>query len=1368
MAQRGICLAALGSPPRALRVLPTTRTKRPLPQQHTSAESRRPRWRATKAQTYRRYNQRVPAIPTLEMGSLMTALLRSFLTTPRRRTQTAVWVLLVVVLSVAFVLSHLVLTPPATAPHLLAAGSQVSGGSNVLTQRGLGSSYTQATAINLLPAWRWQAPGMLYSSLGVTDAIASGMTFVASIVFIAASWVWWVTLTLINLSASNTLINSTATIINAGAAQLGKEINASGLVFLVLAVAAVTVVLALMKGRGVQALRAGVAVLLIVGFLEVTTLAAAKATSSSSIPKGSPAWVAQQSDKLVSDVGGALGSGFGVLGRGSLGATFPNGGLHPSCSSYTQALYAQYDAYSNTKSTTGFTGFGSGGGAQVVTSYLWQQAFLNNWIGAQFGQTTDGYRMFCHQMETSAGIPASQQLAVARAAGWGADAPGLAVGMFEDNAQMHSSLYGKVAGFLPSLGGAAFGQAAHNGSASLLAFAACRVNSNHTPVAVQSSAKYPNAPNWGTDGAWQPQQNCTSWWTAGAVDGLRYDSYGAMTAALHGASAPQDQAVLSTLYALTGHNPSQRLFYGVMALLTALVYLYVLGALALGGFVAQLGAVLLWILLPISLVLFAFPSKGGSSRRNPTGTKLLRLTASFTFAKLLVTVALTLLLETIMTFDALLSSFSVPTGFLSLLVPVISLVILKLLLRKAGLGDVTSLSGATGMSVAAAMAAGGDKNGAGGWNQQAAFQARSRMSSTTLGRQLSNVDARVARTTSRVLRAPGRLAVGAASAAATATGRGAATAAGSAVAAVDQRFAVKERVAQVIGSRTPDGPQGTLGLVQQLQAIAGEKLANAGVAAGKKAHLDTAWLSQRATAFATTADLAGQQREQRRAYIGTTKGLGARTAKQRRNNRLALLDTALAQDRAAAQVRPSLGETVTSDNEIADATGNTRQPEQWHSPQEALERSMLFAAATGLAPGDILVNTEGGNPSLRPRMRNPNGTVNLPQATTEAHAVEMAAHPLHYFPDAQKNTPAEWSDGQRATYFHLLTKQAGAINDQGLPVNMLQAHGIDVQTADGRAEVRQALQGAPSKLDAIHLQVSDREHATLVGYVSSMASVPGSPAEGDRLQHYNDATVQRVADVKHNAASLEAATATVSAHTRSISHLAEQASLAATAPHRALDVKDIQAQLLHLETVKAAIPVHDVVNSDRVATQQMELTTTLHEHLAADMRLADLNKELPPAAAASTRRDFADSVIQTSMRAAEEATRVAKEAALLHLEHDLRATGGANQEKVLQQAAQVEMTLEHEAAAHLDHILGLQGKLNAAVSASDLAQAHAFATQIEEASVRRQQAIATQVEDADKKHKGLRVQQQNTYNRAKAHVAANPQRVTPDPRASVP
>ncbi|RJL24026.1 hypothetical protein [Bailinhaonella thermotolerans] len=157
-----------------------------------------------------------------------------------------------------------------------------------------------------------------------------------------------------------------------------------------------------------------------------------------------------------------------------------------------------------------------------------------------------------------------------------------------------------------------------------------------------------------------------------------------------------------------GDNSVDRLLQGVIALITALIFAFVMGPIAVGLMVISIALAFLVMLVPITL--------GALAMGSDFGKRMAKLTAASMAAKLLFTLLLSVIGAFIyVTYDAINSALGAPVApslFEQLLLaaaPIVALIVLRKLFSMAGMGDISKLTGALGFMGAAALKATGDK-----------------------------------------------------------------------------------------------------------------------------------------------------------------------------------------------------------------------------------------------------------------------------------------------------------------------------------------------------------------------------------------------------------------------------------------------------------------------------------------------------------------------------------------------------------------------------------------------------------------------------------------------------------------------------------
>lgn len=594
-------------------------------------------------------------------------------------------------------------------------------------------------AVNLLPAWRWGGSVQMYSNEGISDWLFNSVAnailpAVATICFTTASWIWQLLLAIIAWGLSADVIGTLGDAINGAFAGLANNLNGAGLWGIIGFGVLFIVLRMLLKGQVTRIL--SVVLMFLIPTATMWALAAMVNNSPSSGPgsgtqaAGTPAWVASVGTNLLQETSQSLTQPIGTLAGGSGSAAAiaqEENKVTPNCAQYDAALYAYYD------SLAGQSGSASGMSALDDVSYLWQSAFETDWEIAQFGTTTGGARLVCHQLERNANVPATEQQAIALTA-----YKGLIPTTYD--AADPSKDVPNIGVFLPNSdrkteeGNMFYWDACLAASPSQLhAEPGWSVEPKNSPFSyVGSSSKLVDGKLAGPAGGGgiaddSGKNDCQHWWTTGDMRGkLKFDTENSLqTATLTppyytGDSnactncnwSTQEQQVLKAVYstvnAYWGHNLAQRMLEGLLAMVTAFVYLWSLGGLAVGCVAAEVGCVLMFILLPVTLTaLSAGALTGGNSKM---GRKMLKLTGGFMASKLVFNLVLFALLQIIYISQRLLNhNGDGLNGIMQAILPVLAILLLRKLLSYIGLGDITKVSGAVGLASAAAVKATGDK-----------------------------------------------------------------------------------------------------------------------------------------------------------------------------------------------------------------------------------------------------------------------------------------------------------------------------------------------------------------------------------------------------------------------------------------------------------------------------------------------------------------------------------------------------------------------------------------------------------------------------------------------------------------------------------
>jgi hypothetical protein len=556
-----------------------------------------------------------------------------------------------------------------------------TNGDGVLSQSELEAARDNGklSVTKLLPSFRWTntAPD---DQSGFFDGGVKVTTSVAAIFVSMAGFLWSITLKLMEVAATLDLTSLVGTMVDRGFSSFASAVFASGLLVVVLLVVLLAMLKELSRGNTVQVLRTIGTALIPIALL--STLAANAGNSTDNFTAtGSPAWFAQEGVKIVDQVGSGIGSGFGVLPGTAALLSPKSANLEPSCTTYMNGLYNQFYVAKgltppDLSTDAGASGFytGSGGGQLALLSRLWQSGFYEPWTRVQFGSPAGdidyGTKMGCHQLEWRNNYSADEQRAVM---GVGLTASGVSAAK-----QSSSELYrprGKE----------------NEASGYIFFWGACNLNDGAW------SADPSFAAISSIDGDW-----CSNAWATGDLRGeLQWKNEDSVRDKASANQAGEDAAEAVVNY--KGHNGGERMAQGLILLLTAGVYLWALGALAVGAIFAQLGLVLLLFLLPGTLMLIALPGQKGKA----IGTKFLKMTGGFLASKLVITVVLALLLQTILVVTAVLSSIA---PMLAWLAPLLAVFLLHFLLKAAGLGQLLKPSGALGLTAGGVMKATGNSD----------------------------------------------------------------------------------------------------------------------------------------------------------------------------------------------------------------------------------------------------------------------------------------------------------------------------------------------------------------------------------------------------------------------------------------------------------------------------------------------------------------------------------------------------------------------------------------------------------------------------------------------------------------------------------
>lgn len=1064
---------------------------------------------------------------------------------PRRRAQALIWVLFAATLLGAFTLSGLsgpqgdpaapavpstathvstTLAAPSGIPAALVAGrDDAPGARSDLLKEAYGADPT-----GLLPAFRWSgAVGDMNNQLdGVADTMRMFSGLIAGFMFMIASWIWTTLLSIVSKALSVDLVNGAAGSIDTLFVQASHSLGASG--FLVMAVVAAIGIGALrtLRGKGSQAISIIVGATLVVGTMSFMTAAANQGSSTGTgsaasyrPSTGSPADLAVKGNDFVNTVVAQVVTGFGSTDSLTSKVTdTPTGSkadtAGATCDYYMRQMLATYSNYAQDKAAVTGQSAASArltASTMKLLSFMWQRSMYDNWTTAVFGNTEDGARAACHQLENNANIDPLEQFALVGGGKYDSTATlgpyaGMAAGPFfrfagDDNVKTQQSamLAWAACGPDPRPGwqkAGGLGDGANNKCKDWRSWAPSKQDIDNI-----AAGKVPGPLGINTNGG-EPLE----WGDPGAVEG----------ATVWNGQNQADKAGLDQVREVTmayfGYNAGERFFAGLMAILASLLYAWAFGAAALGTILAQLGLLFLLGLLPYTLMLLAFPTKDGG--RNPLGKRLMKLTVTFMAGKavFVTLLAVTLQLMAIMyggaqsftgTSAAADGHVTLAAGagggmssIWSLIVPGATIFILTKLTKMLGMGNLMSPSGAAGFATSAVMS--GKEN----------RKARSDMQGSLKGALSNNPASRASKYTAKRANrltdnAKGRLArrrnsnqlseavkdgkISPEQAGAIAAGRTTLAEAKRAHA-----LTVAKNGISTAEQLTPDLVAAvTKGTMTKAQAL---KLAG---------HQSVPWSARGAAKAKTLTSTFGgidggrARAEGLGAAAGATDGASIFmpvAGKSASHDLLARNQTERRTDLAITGKNATEGEykqLVSGEmNDVSDLLRFSAQTGEGRrlTAAEASAAAAAKAAELGVNESDILMGTSGFPPLLAPLPRHwATGRLILPPDVTPDVALLHATNPLNYL-DIQK------MPGQSASDFHQIASLAqymtGAADEAGRIADFLKAHGADTSTVAGKEEILKALKGQSSslRLEDIKLTLHDGDRRAISAHVKSEAA----------------------------------------------------------------------------------------------------------------------------------------------------------------------------------------------------------------------------------------------------------------------------------------
>jgi len=493
------------------------------------------------------------------------------------------------------------------------------------------------TGWNYLPAWRWQSfdgIGWFHTNLGYTSFGAIPLDLIRSVFFDIAGLIWSHTLWLLRTAMTFTLPRSLGLALDHTAAVVGGVLFSSG-VAVVITVAAFLLAVFAIVVRGERSFRRIVIALLPFILLGIVTRAAETGGP------GSPSWILNGASNITNWAAGAAAQLSNKI------STKSSGGVPaPNCQTYIDALHSDFLTHppaglSPTDASTG-----------VALSDLWERGMYGLWAQAQFGASPAALRVACRVLENHVGVPPTTQAAIEAQAGMATpsaavagqhsfDITGLSGAIVAATQQTNPflQLWDIATGSgEPTITGGIYGPLPGEPSITqdTFAWAMCEEKGGSW-VATPEFANL-NYSAGGTTKTWSQMapSECKLWWDkgefiyntsgkqnkilsfftslfgGGAPNAFALDTGGAIAAAT---SVPHTATADTFVTTWNGHNAPAGLGLGFVAILVAISFLVLFGGLGLATVVAQIGLVFGLALLPILLLLLAFPASHDRTKR---------------------------------------------------------------------------------------------------------------------------------------------------------------------------------------------------------------------------------------------------------------------------------------------------------------------------------------------------------------------------------------------------------------------------------------------------------------------------------------------------------------------------------------------------------------------------------------------------------------------------------------------------------------------------------------------------------------------------------------------------------------------------------
>ena len=597
--------------------------------------------------------------------------------------------------------------------------------------------------INLLPAYRWKsAVGELDDTYGnnAGDLMRGALSTFASFFMLAASLVWWAILGLARLSI---LLNPLASesiggVVNDAFLAMSNGVSA-GLIWIPIAGSLLFAVINPLRGpRGAASPMSLIIFLALpIGVLWGMTTATergltvdpvSKQMVSTKVGTGSPVWMARTTTQIVDDISGFMMAGMsqGLVEarlRNSLGSVDAN--ADPSCSDYINSLNG---AFTRAWEKSPYSLSGDGRGLLQTLSTLWYSTQGQAWERAQFsGNSVDANRMSCHYLERQAEISSTEQALVGAAAGYPIPKGMNLSSQLQkanplDQSAVDNVVYGPYLGTNPRWKTGGDLDSVKDRQGLTMHWAACSLNGERWVMAPSYFAVEGANDLDGRSG----DEQCEEWWngTNTKTNGWSgpFDKVFQWEDESFACDGREQCRIQEVYQAMHGKNSPERLLASLTSLITALLYLYGLGALLLGLLISKVFLLAMIVLLPFTLFLLALPKwrvDPKHAQRHKTGMKLMKQTVGFALSTATLQVIVILLVILTGLIRSILNPFNYE-GIMDFVSPLLALVLLRFLLKAAGLGDISplpgegsgplkSLSNAMAMPYAAAKAAGADE-----------------------------------------------------------------------------------------------------------------------------------------------------------------------------------------------------------------------------------------------------------------------------------------------------------------------------------------------------------------------------------------------------------------------------------------------------------------------------------------------------------------------------------------------------------------------------------------------------------------------------------------------------------------------------------